>query len=387
MTLPRLYARTSTGAIQQWDIEVQGGAYRTIYGQINGQFVATAFTFCKGKNTGKANATTDDEQALKEAQAIWKKKLKEGYKEDITQIDEETFFQVQLADKFTKYQDKIVYPVGAEDKLNGIRCTITKKGAFSRTGEEFFCLDHIKEELEPLFDKFPNLRLDGELFNPALKNELNKIASLVSVNRKEKDVSAEDQQRAKEIVQYHVYDGFGFHLATMDGNVEVEQSSSFMWRKEALSELLKYGNFVKFHKFELVNSYDEIVKMMDSVKAEGREGLVIKVLDAPYLNKRSKFMLKLKLFQDEEFEVIEFLEGEGNWAGKVKKVVCKLNTPATNGKLMFESNIRGTMEELAQLWIDREQHIGKWVTVDFQEYSPYGVPLIPYCYPLFRDYE
>lgn len=392
MKLNKLYARTNTGAIQQWEIEIEANWYRTTYGQVDGQLVTTLPTYCKGKNPGKANETNGEEQALKEAQAIFKKKLKEGYKEDITKIDEETFFQLQLADKFIKYQDKIVYPVAVEDKLNGIRCTITKKGAFSRTGEEFFCLDHIKEELEPLFDKFPDLRLDGELFNPLLRNELNKIASLVSVNRKEKDVSDEDRQRAKDIIQYHIYDGFGFHLVSQCGimlgceNV-ITQGTVFKYRKYALEHLLRNGKYIVYHPFKLVHSYEEILEMMKAVKEEQREGLMIKILHAPYENKRSKNMLKLKVFYDEEFEVLGFVEGEGNWAGKVKKVICKLNEPATNGKTDFESNIRGTMEELADLWINYQQHIGKKVTVEFQEYSPYKIPLIPYCNALFRDYE
>ena len=114
---------------------------------------------------------------------------------------------------------------------------------------------------------------------------------------------------------------------------------------------------------------------------------MLKVLAAPYENKRSKNLLKLKVFYDDEFEVLGFCEGTGNWAGKVKKVICKLKTPSTNGKTEFESNIRGSMEVLAALWLDRNKHVGKIVTVEYQELSPYGVPLIPYCEPMFRDYE
>ena len=389
MKLNKLYARTNTGAVQQWEIEIEANWYRTTYGQVDGQLVTTLPTYCKGKNPGKTNETNGEEQALKEAQAIFKKKLKEGYKEDITKIDEETFFQCQLAKQFEDYKDKIEYPVAVEDKLNGIKCIFSKKGAFSRTGEEFFCLDHIKEELAPLFEKFPNLILDGELFNPELKNELNKIASLVSVNRKEKDVTEEDKQRAKELIRYYVYDGFGHSGIGIDATIyyEISQDTKFKYRKYALEHLLGNGRYLVYHPFKLVHSYEEILEMMKAVKEEQREGLMIKILHAPYENKRSKNMLKLKVFYDEEFEVLGFVEGEGNWSGKVKKVICKLNEPATNGKLDFESNIRGTMEELADLWNSYQQHIGKKVTVEFQEYSPYKIPLIPYCNALFRDYE
>jgi len=388
MQFVTLYARTSTGAVQQWTITVEDNYYTTTYGQKDGKLVTTLPTYCTGKNIGKKNETSPQDQAIKEAEAIFVKKLKEGYKEDVAGIDEITFFQPQLAKSFIKYIDRVVYPLGVEDKLNGVRCVINRKGAFSRTGEEFHCLDHIKEELLPLFEQNSELVLDGELFNPLYRNELSKITSLVSVNRKAKDVTDEDRQKAKDIVQFHSYDGMFYTLQDAEtGPVNIDNDSSLIYRKAGLKRLVANLTYVKYHDYDVVHSYEEIDALMQIVKAENREGLVIKVLNAPYLNKRSSNMLKLKVFMDEEFEVVDFLEGTGNWAGKVKKVVCKLNVPATNGKTTFESNIRGSMPELEELWNTRAQHIGKKVTVDFQEYSPYGIPLIPYCYAMFRDYE
>jgi len=379
-----LYARTSTGAVQQWTITVEDNHYTTTYGQKDGILVTTLPSYCDGKNIGKKNETSPQDQAIKEANSIYAKKLKEGYKEDINRIDEVTFFQPQLAKQFSKYMDRVVYPLAVEDKLNGTRCAITKGGAFSRTGEEYHCIDHIKAELEPLFAQNPELVLDGELFNPLYRNQLNVITSLVSVNRKAKDVTDEDRQKAKEVVQFHVYDGMFYSI---EGVGNITNDTIFMLRKEGLWKLVTGLEYVKYHDYDMVYTYDEIDNMMQKVKAENREGLVIKVLNAPYENKRSANMLKLKVFIDDEFQVIDYLEGTGNWAGKVKKVVCRLNVPATNGKTTFESNIRGSMPELEELWRNREQHIGKWITVDFQEWSPYKIPLIPYCYPVFRDYE
>jgi len=379
MTFKTLYSRTNTGAVQQWQVIVGENFYRTIYGQKDGQLVTTDPSLCLRNNLGKANETSPAQQAIKEAQALYKKKLKEGYKEELSEIDDEGFFEPQLAKQFEDYKDSVVYPLALEQKLNGIRCILTAKGAFSRKGEEFHCLDHIKEEAEEIFSRFPNAVLDGELFNPILKNELNKIASLVSVNRKQSDVSAEDQERAKQIVQFHIYDGF-------DGKNSTKESS-FEKRKEVLRGQIKGFEFLKLHDYMLVNEYSGILSVMEKVRANKDEGVMLKVLAAPYENKRSKNLLKLKVFYDDEFEVLGFCEGTGNWAGKVKKVICKLKTPSTNGKTEFESNIRGSMEVLAALWLDRNKHVGKIVTVEYQELSPYGVPLIPYCEPMFRDYE
>ncbi len=53
-----------------------------------------------GKNTGKANGTTDIEQALKEAIAKRTKKLESGYFEDVNNINEQQYFEPMLAAKW-----------------------------------------------------------------------------------------------------------------------------------------------------------------------------------------------------------------------------------------------------------------------------------------------
>lgn len=119
MTLPTLYSRTSTGAVQNWTIEIQDDAYRTHFGQVDGKQQVTEFTICKPKNEGKANATTGAEQALKEAQALWKKKKDSGCFEDISDIDKMLFTEPMLAKKYEDYADEIEFPVYSQPKLDG----------------------------------------------------------------------------------------------------------------------------------------------------------------------------------------------------------------------------------------------------------------------------
>ncbi len=105
-----------------------------------------------------------------------------------------------LAHKFNP--DKAVFPALLQPKLDGVRCVFTKQGAFSRTGKEFKNVDHIIKTLEPLFKQYPYIKLDGELYNHKLKDDFEKIISLV---RKTKP-TFEHRQEAKKLVQYHVYD-------------------------------------------------------------------------------------------------------------------------------------------------------------------------------------
>ena len=49
----------------------------------------------------------------------------------------------------------------------------------SRTGNQFMNVMHIEKALEPLFAKYPNIVVDGELYNHGLKDDFEKIISLV----------------------------------------------------------------------------------------------------------------------------------------------------------------------------------------------------------------
>jgi hypothetical protein len=118
--LPILYKRTKTGAIQQWCIVVEDNAFYTVEGQLDGVLTTSKPTVCAGKNVGKANQTTNQEQALAEAKARHKKKLETGYTENIKNIDNcRTYFEVQLAHKYNDYKDEVKFPAIVQPKIDG----------------------------------------------------------------------------------------------------------------------------------------------------------------------------------------------------------------------------------------------------------------------------
>ena len=93
-------------------------------------------------------------------------------------------------------------------KLDGVRCLFTKDGAFSRTGKQFMNVAHIERDLEDTFKALPWMALDGELYNHVLRNDFEKIISLV---RKQKPTD-ENRSEARRLTQYHVYDYFDERL-------------------------------------------------------------------------------------------------------------------------------------------------------------------------------
>lgn len=390
-TFPTLYCRSSTGKAQQWTIISDGDGFYTIAGQVGGKLTQSKPNKCIGKNIGKANETTPEEQAVLEAQAKWDKKIKEDYKTNIKDIDNLTFIEPMTAKKFKDYADKVTYPIADEDKLNGGRAVLWKAPSlttlYSRKGEKWNCISHIIESVADaeLFVKWPDLVLDGELYNPKLKNNLGKLMSLVSVMRIPEEITPAEHAEAKKIVQYHVYDAYGHNGITKD--------TPFEERKAALEKLVKGLPYIYYHPYRILKSKEEVMQAKKESQARGDEGRMLKVLGAPYESKRSKFFLKLKNFEDDEFEVAEngFVEGSGDWSGCLSAVICKLHKPTPDGATTFRTNIRGEREDRAKLWeeykANPKKFSGKKITVTFQELSPDGVPLIPYADALFRDYE
>ena len=92
MLLDKIFKQTKTGATQEWSIEVVDNKYRTHSGQVGGIITTNEWTVCYGKNVGRANSTTNDEQAMAEAVAKRTKKLESGYFEDVNNINEQQYF-------------------------------------------------------------------------------------------------------------------------------------------------------------------------------------------------------------------------------------------------------------------------------------------------------
>ena len=73
-----LFKKDSKGKLRFLDISTDGSTIVQVSGVIGGAHV-TNVSQCEGKNIGRSNETTPEEQAELEAEAKHIKKLKEGY--------------------------------------------------------------------------------------------------------------------------------------------------------------------------------------------------------------------------------------------------------------------------------------------------------------------
>jgi DNA ligase-1 len=366
MKLETIYKKTKTGATQEWTIEVSDNRYRTHSGQVGGQITTNAWTVVYGKNEGKANGTTDIEQALKEAIAKRTKKLESGYFEDVNNINEQQYFEPMLAAKWEDYKDKIQYPIYSQAKLDGIRCIVTKDGMFSRNGKPIISAPHIIDSLRNLFVVNPDLIFDGELYADKFANDFNTIVSLV---KKTKPTDA-DLAESKKQIEYHIYD-----LPSSKKN--------FLHRAYDLGILfetyLELGKFCRLVDTRKAENEEMVMEQYGLLVEAGYEGQILRV-DAPYENKRSKSLLKHKSFIDEEYQILDIVEGEGNRSGTAGYMV--FNT--REGK-RFKSNVKGTWEETAEMLKSKNELIGKQATIKYFNLTPDGIPRFPYVINIDRS--
>ena len=257
-----------------------------------------------------------------------------------------------------------------QPKLDGVRCVIQldDKGnvyAYSRTGKPWLNIAHILEDLKPSFDLNPDMILDGELYNHDLRDNFEKIISLV---RKQKPTES-DRLDSKELVQFHCYD----YANTED---------SYGIRMNNLADSDFYSYCVKYVPTNLVLRMDDARVYHSRWLVNGYEGSILR-LDKPYQRKRSYSLQKFKDFHDTEATIVGYEEGKGKREGTIGKFLMqdddgnKFGCPPGKGY---------NYKALANILTNIHDYIGKRATFTYFERTQYG----SYRHPMFktiRNYE
>lgn len=359
MNTTTLYKKDTKGNLREWSMIVDGDKYWTVSGLVNGEKVTSAPTKAKPKNVGRSNATTAEKQAAFEANAEVTKKMEQGgYFADINDVDEETYFKPMLA---ATYGDiKNFNPVGvySQPKLDGIRCVVTKKGMFTRNGKEIVSCPHIQESLKALFGLFPDVVLDGELYNHDLRDNFNEITSLF----KKQNVTEASLKETEKVVEYHIYDAF------FPNNPSLSFEKRSVTIREAIFDFAPNDKIVPVWT-QKISSREQLDKTYSDYMENGFEGQMIRIADSPYENKRTNNLIKRKEFEDREFPIRDIVEGEGNWAGYAKSVVVVLE----DGTLC-SSGIRGNQGFLCTLLEEKNEYVdgAGTATVRYQNRTPDG---------------
>ena len=278
-------------------------------------------------------------------------------------MDQENI-KAMLAHKYN--EDKADYPAFIQPKLDGVRCLFTAKGAVSRANNQFMNVQHIEQALKPFFAKNPTAILDGELYNHGLKDDFEKIISLV---KKRKPTYA-DRAEAKELVQYHVYD-----VASMTIGTYTDRNLFLM--------MLTYTHPICKVDTKLALDFDDAQKMHAKNLKLGYEGSIYRTPSGKYKGTRSWDLMKFKDFHDAEAHIIGYEEGKGKREGTLGKFIMQdddgneFGCPPGKGY---------DYKALADMLNNIHDYIGQYATFTYFERTKAGSYRHPH-YKAIRNYE
>lgn len=370
--MTKLYKRDKKGNLLEWSIDHDNVSYWTISGRCDGKKIQTSPTFVKQKNVGKANETSLEQQVLNEVASKIQYQIDHGYTYEIP--SEEKRFEVSLANKYQDRIDKnkLEFPYCTEEKLDGIRCWISMDcdGNIimrSRKNKEFVACPHIKnnEIVKRFFKLYPDGILDGELYNHLLKDDFNKIVSLVKKTKPKGD----DLSLSERTIMFYCFDAY---FPSMDylpyskrKEIVLSLATSYEWTVGTNPKMVNYLHFYVVGAVpNLVSNENEVEDAITEAVSEGYEGIMLKK-DVPYFFGRSFNMLKYKKFKDAEYRIVDFEEGKGNLKGIAAAVICETD----NGE-QFKAGVTGTQDYARSLYENRNEYVGNLATIKYQELTP-----------------
>jgi|TARA_R100000306_G_scaffold3063_1_gene5944 DNA ligase-1 len=274
-----------------------------------------------------------------------------------------------LAYKLNQHKINFKEFIYMQPKLDGVRCLFTKDGAFSRTGKQFMNVKHIEESLKDYFEQNPAMVLDGELYNHNLRNDFEKIISLV---RKQKPTD-EDRSEARKLTQYHVYDYTNTSMSNM---------VNYKYRLNQLTCSDIYTSSIHYVESRRVKSMKQAKDFHIRKLAEGYEGSILRT-NTPYKHGRSWGLMKFKDFHDAEATIVDYQEGKGKRLGTIGKFIMQDDDGnvfgCPPGKGYNYSDMKCILENI-------HKYMGQKATFTYFERTKAG----SYRHPLFktlRNYE
>lgn len=390
-TLQTLYKIDTKGKLREWTMHIDGASFYAVKGLVDGKKTTDKATTTIAKNVGRSNETTPETQAELQAQAKFQKKLDSGYALNELDAQKKKFYEPMLAHNYKDRKSELRYPLFSQPKLDGIRCIVRKEDGKlvgrTRNGKEIECIPHILKSLNGYFLAHPKAILDGELYNHDLRDNFNKITSLVrkqkpvrSANMTDKAFAKKEQEyqerliEAEDTIQYHVYDAPYI-------NESCTESTSFDFRINELKNSLNQNKHIIIVETTEVYEESNLDNIYNQYLEQGYEGQMVRK-DEKYENKRSTSLLKRKEFIDAEYRVVDIDVGNGNRSGTAKHLVCYCEKT----KRTFNSNIKGSFEYLKEIYDNRKEYVGTLATIKYFQLTPDGIPRFPYAIS-FRNYE
>jgi ATP-dependent DNA ligase len=375
-----LYKKDSKGKIRQWSIDIveNGNVFgiSTADGIVGGKIKEPILKAGIPNNQFK----TSEAKANAMMQSAIDKKLRSNYFESIDDIKEEDILFMPTGCPsgmiWEDYKDKkhVVYPALVSPKLDGSKMYSTWRDGRvflnTRSAKEHMNFRHIEEALAEFYAEYPNIVLDGEAYNHHYKD---RFEDLQSIFRKQDPTEAQRQQ-SKDVAKFYIYDAIDLNKPDMTAT---DRQELLLWVFEKIT-----SDYILCWSSTMVTSEDYYDAFHESAMNNGFEGTVLKIADAPYVQRKNKNVMKRKPKFDAEFKIIDVVEGEGTNKGIASKVKIDLvGATGMNKEHMTALSIfsqeagmaKGWNHEmLAKMLVNKEDYIGKNATIEYGGITAYG---------------
>ena len=229
-------------------------------------------------------------------------------------------FKVMLAHRYEKYVEKLDETFYITTKLDGHRTIVFYDGGNvefrTRNGHLIEGLDEIERDIKALFtaSASENVVLDGEIIAAGL-------------DPKEDDVYKETSKKLrrhgrKDDVEFHIFDmlpreEFDEGTSTLGYADRRDQMTTLFATKEPKADVT-----VKLVDTVYVGDDKSVIpNLLAEAIDNGEEGLMLNTGAGLYSNKRTKDILKIKQFYDDDVLVTGVFEGTGKYENKMGGVV------------------------------------------------------------------
>ena len=226
-------------------------------------------------------------------------------------------FNVMLAEKFFDKPERVEGKEFAlTTKIDGGRIIAIKENGqvsfFTRAGQKYEGLVDLETELKEILDD--NFVLDGEitLLDPKGLSSKEQYKETMKITRKDGE---------KHGVKMLVFDYMPVANFKMQ-NCPVAYSA----RRAHLSTMFDLCALKYFELLPLLyvgSDVSVIPKCLDDAIADGQEGIMINICDAPYEFKRTWNLLKVKKMNTMDLQIIGFEEGTGRLAGTLGAILVR----------------------------------------------------------------
>jgi ATP-dependent DNA ligase len=406
-TSDTLYKKRKDGKYQCWRVEVSHTDtvsdilfYSWQDSMEETSKIFDSHTVVEGKNLGKANETSIAQQAVNEAQSMYRDKVKKGYR---TSKDEVRSFQPMLAkiysEDFAKYiakQTSTETVFLLQPKLDGCRALIhvtidsdnvLTANCYSRQTTSFNeqCKD-ILEEISSYHSKNPDtftslfgreFYIDGELYMFGEGECIQQIAGALNTKTYNATIHS--------LLRIIVYDVYVVEKPDLNYTDRFLSTFSQLYFSRLIHiDKVRVSSTIT-HEASTDREFKAAVKIYhDAVVAAGYEGAMLRSVKEPYMPyHRSLGLMKVKEFDTNEYLIVDVTTPATGRETGTALLQCRISD--TNIKT-FEASCFGTREYRKKMYDDRESIVGKYATIQHQAYTADGVPRFPKAV-VVRDYE